>query len=519
MTAVSEGSESLRDYLQTLERRGQLDRHPDAVDVRELGGLVGDSDRAFLFTTIRDYPTWRVAGNLLSTRDRLAIAMRCGGDEIAQRFDDAVVAPIEAITVDDAPCQEVVQEGEAVDLTSIPYPIMHRLDGGPYLSGTCVVCSSRGVRRNVGSYRLMYRSPTETGIDLVSPSDLRVLYERQLAQGEPLEIAVALGVHPFEMLAASYKAPPGTDEFAIAGGLRGKPTRLVKCKTVNTEVPADAECVLEGELLPIGWTEDEGPFGEFNHISGEVKWNPVFKVRCITQRRDPILWYLTMPLENDWLCAPAVEAAGLQALRAASVQPTAVRAPVGACGYWTLIASIKKRAGEGKNALLALLSVAEVKLAIVTDDDIDVNSPDELDWAMALRVQADKDVIVVPGARAKHIDPSVRARELAKGGLPVGAKLGIDATIPEGLSQEDYTRSEHYRMSTNPGAPDSVRGADGVWEQIGGRALHFTDVVDQFHGMSWPEFLRAWAAIRANGLVERDAEGRYVIAPSRNGTK
>jgi 2,5-furandicarboxylate decarboxylase 1 len=138
------------------------------------------------------------------------------------------------------------------------------------------------------------------------------------------------------------------------------------------------------------------------------------------------------------------EAAGLLALRAASVKPVAIRAPVGSCGYWTLIASIRKRPGEGKNALLALLSVSEVKLAIVTDDDVNIHDPDDLDWALTFRVQADRDVIIVDGARGKHVDPSIRAWELGKGGLPTTAKLGIDATIPEGIPKKFYKRLRYY---------------------------------------------------------------------------
>jgi 2,5-furandicarboxylate decarboxylase 1 len=202
--------------------------------------------------------------------------------------------------------------------------------------------------------------------------------------------------------------------------------------------------VLEGELLPNGWSADEGPFGEFSQISGDVKWNPIFRIKCITHRRDPIFYLLQMPWENDWLCAPVTEANGLVALRNASVQPVDIRAPVGSCGYWTLIASIRKRPGEGKNALLALLSVSEVKLAIVTDEDVDIHDPDILDWAMTFRVQADKDVMIVSGARGKHVDPSVRAWELGKGGLPLTAKMGIDATIPEGVPKKFYKRLRHY---------------------------------------------------------------------------
>jgi 2,5-furandicarboxylate decarboxylase 1 len=444
---------SFRDVLQRLEDAGELRRIKKPVDPRHVSALAAQAREATFFESITGYPDWRVAAALVSTRKRLALAMGCEEKEIAPRFEDGIRRPIDARVVPSGPCQEVVREGDDVDLTSIPLPMMHVKDGGPYISATLVVSKDPEYGRNVGSYRLMYRTPRETGIDLVSSSDMRLYYQRALDQKRPLPIAVAIGVHPYEMLAASYKAPINVDEFAIAGGLHGAPVDLVRCKTVDLEVPADAELVLEGELLPIGWTADEGPFGEFSHITGDVKWNPIFRVKCITHRRDPIFYMLQMPWENDWLAAPVIEAAGLQALRIASVEPVAIRAPIGGCCYWTLIASIKKRPGEGKNALLAMLSVAEVKLAIVTDDDINIYDPDELDWAMTFRVQADHDVLIVSGARGKHIDPSVKAWSLGKGGLPTTAKLGIDATIPEGVPRDQYERVRYF-------AKDAVRLED-----------------------------------------------------------
>ncbi len=435
---------SMRDFLDELEAADELQRISKPVDLRHVSSLVAQCPRATLFENLEEYPGWRLAGGLVTTRKRLAIAMGCGENDVAMRFEEGLGRQIDPVMVEDAPCQEVVIEGEDVDLTALPYPLMHVYDGGPYISATCVVSKDPEYGRNVGSYRLMYRTPRETGIDLVSPSDMRFYYQRKLDRGEPLEIAVAVGVHPYEMLAASYKAPIKLDEFSVAGGLHGGPVELVKCKTVDLEVPADAEMVLEGELLPVGWTQDEGPFGEFSQISGDVKWNPIFRVKCITHRKDPIFYFLQMPWENDWLSAPVTEAAGLQALRIASVEPVAIRAPVGSCGYWTLVASIRKRPGEGKNALLALLSVSEVKLAIVTDDDINIHDPDELDWALTFRVQADKDVMIISGARGKHVDPSVRAWELGKGGLPTTAKMGIDATIPEGVPKQFYKRIQYF---------------------------------------------------------------------------
>ncbi|MBT5048711.1 MAG: UbiD family decarboxylase [Rhodospirillaceae bacterium] len=434
-----------RDFLNDLESGGHLRKISKPVDPRDMSALGEQIPEATLFENIEGYPDWRVATALVSTRARLAVAMGCTENRIAFEFEERATKPIDPVVVEDAPCQEVVLEGDDVDLTSLPLPLMHLFDGGAYISGTFAVSEDPEHGPNVGCYRLMYRSPKETGIDLVSPSDMRFYYQRALDEGKPLPIAIAVGVHPLDMLAASYKAPIDSSELALAGALRGEALRMVKCKTLDLKVPADAELVLEGELLPVGWTADEGPFGEFSQISGDVKWNPIFRVKCITHRRNPIFYMLQMPWENDWLAAPVTEAAGLQALRIASVQPVDIRAPVGSCGYWSLIASIRKRPGEGKNAVAALLSVAEVKHVIVTDDDINIHDPDDIDWAIAFRVQADEDTVIIRGARAKHIDPSVKSWELGKGGLPTTAKLGIDATIPEGVPKILYRRIKNYR--------------------------------------------------------------------------
>ena len=436
-----------REFIKELDFAGELKRINKSVDPRQMSALGSQSSQATFFESIEGYPNWRVATALVSSRARLAIAMGCAENRVAFEFEKKSARPIDPITIDSAPCQEVVMEGDDVDLTTIPFPLMHLFDGGPYISGTFAISLDPEYGSNVGSYRLMYRTPRETGIDLVSPSDMRFYYQRALDKGEGLPIAIAIGVHPLDMLAASYKAPIDASELALAGGLRGEALEMVKCKTVDLEVPAGAELVLEGELLPIGWTADEGPFGEFSQISGDVKWNPIFRVSCITHRKDPIFYMLQMPWENDWLAAPVTEAAGLQALRIASVQPVDILAPVGACGYWSLVASIKKRPGEGKNAVAALLSVAEVKHVIVTDDDINIHDPDEIDWAVAFRVQADKDAVILSGARAKHIDPSVKSWELGKGGLPTTAKLGIDATMPEGVPPILYRRIKTYGLN------------------------------------------------------------------------
>jgi 2,5-furandicarboxylate decarboxylase 1 len=286
----------------------------------------------------------------------------------------------------------------------------------------------------------MFRTRREMAMDLFTASDLRRYYTRTYERGESLPVAITIGVHAFEHMAAAYKAPAGTNEMEIAGGLRGAPTRLVRAKTLDVMVPADAEIVLEGELLPNGWTADEGPFGEFAGMQGDLKHNPLFRVTAITHRHDPIFYALQMPWENDWLNGPATEAACARVMGLAGIQVVAVRATEGGCCGWSVVASIKKRAGEGRNALAALLSLPVVKQAIVTDDDIDIHDPNEVEWAVTFRCQADKDVVILSGMKGKHVDPSVRPWDLEPGELPTTAKLGIDATIPEGIPAFRYER-------------------------------------------------------------------------------
>jgi 2,5-furandicarboxylate decarboxylase 1 len=257
---------------------------------------------------------------------------------------------------------------------------------------------------------------------------------------------VSIGTHPFEIVSAAFKAPPGQSELAIAGGLHGEPVRLVRGLTQDVPALADAEIVLEGELSPIGWTEDEGPFGEFAGMYGDLKHNPVVRVTAITRRRDAVLQTIQMPWENAWLGAVATEAQVWDVLRRAGVNVTAVRVTEGSACRWSVIAAIKKRAGGGKNALLAVLALPDTKQAIVVDDDVDIFDPVQVEAALTFRVQADRDVIVVGGAQAKHVDPSVRPWELSPGELPLTAKLGIDATVPEGIPRKYYERIRHVYL-------------------------------------------------------------------------
>ena len=217
---------------------------------------------------------------------------------------------------------------------------------------------------------------------------------------------------------------------------------------------ADAEIVLEAEVLPTGWTWPEGRFGEFTRLMGGLHWNPLVRIKAIAMRKDAIYYNLHMPWENTWLAAPTRYAAIRQALRTAGVQVKDINVTLGGCAFWHAVISIKKQPGEGKNALLAALSVMDLKHVVVVDDDIDVNDPGDVEWAIATRVQGDRDVMIVSNARAKPLDPSLPQ---GYGVVPTGAKVGIDATIPEGIPHEHYERIT-YAYAGSAKIDDYVKG-------------------------------------------------------------
>src|SRR4051812_19039842 len=187
---------------------------------------------------------------------------------------------------------------------------------------------------------------------------------------------------------------------------------------------------------------------------GGRQWNPLVGIKALSLRKDGFSSNRHMPWENTWLAAPTRYAAIRQALKTAGVQVKDINVTLGGCAFWHAVISIKKHPGEGKNALLAALSVMDLKHVVVVDDDIDVFDPAEVEWAIATRVQGDKDVMVIGNARAKPLDPSLPQ---GYGVVPTGAKVGIDATIPEGIPHEYYERIT-YAYADKARIADYVEG-------------------------------------------------------------
>jgi 2,5-furandicarboxylate decarboxylase 1 len=514
---------SFRGFLQTLRDHDELLEISRPVDPRNIAALVPQSDKALLFTNLIGYSMPVVSG-LLQSRNRLSLAMGVSYEGIEKKLRMGMDRPIQPKVVKKAPVKEVILTKNQVDLYQLPVPIFSTMDGGPMITGAVVIAEDPEYGMNAGMYRLMLKEKNVTGIDIVTPNNLRRYAERALHKRKSLPISISIGAHPYEMVAATFKASLGTNELGYAGGLRGQPLKLAPGETIPVPCIADAEIVLEGEIPPEGWIHPEGPFCEFNRLMGGLHHNPRVKIKAIMHRKDSIYYALHMPWENIWMSAPIYEAAAWRVLREAGVTATAINVTPGGCCHWHIVAAIKKQPGDGKNAIMALLSIADIKHVIVTDDDIDIFDPVDLEWAVATRVQADRDVLIIPNARSKPLDPSLPPTD----GIPTTAKMGIDATIPENVPRERYKRIVYVnegkvRLNDYLGGTNGrgEKGRTGTAEQsvealaekivtaLSKSHRFFAEILSLFPNEEFGRIARTIGRLQQDGKIKQDGEGKY----------
>jgi 2,5-furandicarboxylate decarboxylase 1 len=524
--------ENFRQFLDRLRQAGELVDLHQPVDIRHIATLVDQAKTALFFHKVIGYDVPVVSG-IIRSRERAMMGM--GAEtyrEIEDRLNEAIARPLPPKRVKTSPTREVVMEGDEVDLYRLPIPMSSIYDGGPMITAGVVIARDPELGMNSGIYRFIVKEKNLTGIDIVTPNNMRLFAQRALERKEPLPISISIGTHPIEITGSGYRAPLGVDEMAIAGALRGSAVELAPCKTIDLPYIADAEIVLEGEILPVGWTWPEGRFGEFTRLMGGLHWNPLVRIKAIAMRKDAIYYNLHMPWENTWLAAPTRYAAIRQALKTAGVQVKEINVTLGGCAFWHAVISLRKQPGEAKNALLAALSVMDLKHVVVVDDDIDVFDPTDVEWAIATRVQGDRDVMIVGNARAKPLDPSLPQ---GAGIVPTGAKVGIDATIPEGIPREHYERIT-YAYADRAKIDDYVAGkadaageagdpqavevlADKILQAIDREPLYYTDVAERFAQYDFRTIARALGHLHATEKLWQDPRGRMCVRGSRFAAK
>lgn len=395
-------------------------------------GKKADGKYALKFTNIgNDIP---VVTGFAGNRTLMAKAMGVEVEKAAEHFAWAQTNPMECIIVEKekAPVKECITL--EVDLAKLPIPVHHEKDNGAYITAALLIAKDPETgERNVAIHRLQVSGPNRLGI-LILPRHLANFYQKAEAQGKVLEIALAIGVDPILLLASQALAPLGFDEFTIASRLYGKPVELVKCETVDLEVPAQAEIILEGRLLP-GVREVEGPFGEYPKYYGPASLKPVIELMAMTTRKDPI-FHTIVPatMEHCLLGAIPREGGMLQILR--NTVPTTLSVhltPGGTCRYHVVVKIDKKHEGEAKNAMCAAFGTShEIKHVVIVDKDVDIFNMEDVEWAIATRSQAGRDVMIVERAAGNLLDPSTDEG--------IGDKMGIDATIPLNATKERFER-------------------------------------------------------------------------------
>lgn len=526
--------ETFRGFLDRLRSEKELVDIKQPVDSRHIATLVDQSDKALLFHKVIGYNMPVVSG-IIRSQKRAIMSMGCETyPEIEFRLERGIANPIAPRYVESCAAKQVIQTGKDVDLFSLPIPMFSIYDGGPMITAGITIARDPEYGLNSGIYRFMVKERNLTGIDIVTPNNMRLFAQRAFEAGKPLPISISIGNHPFENLGSGFRAPLGTDEMGIAGGIRGKAIELAQCETIDLPCIADSEIVLEGEILPTGWTQPEGRFGEFTRLMGGLHWNPVVRINAVTMRRDAIYYALHMPWENTWLMAPTRYTQIRRALKTAGVQVKDINVTLGGCGMWHAVVSIKKQAGEGKNALLAALSVMDLKHVVVVDDDIDVFNAMDVEWAIATRVQGDKDVIIIPGSRAKPLDPSLAVTP--PGVVPTGAKVGIDATISEGIPKERFERiayaytdrakiADYYAGKADP--VQQASSGDAAVTELAGKIVtviektpkYYSELAEQFADYDFQTVARALGKLHEDGTLWQDPRGRMCLRNSQFAAK
>src|SRR6202040_1021199 len=452
MPATNVDKQSLRGFLRMVEQ----DFPDEIVRIREPVGL-GHETTALVFELERagrqpvvmfeniSGGKMPLVTNVAANRRLLAACLGVTPDELPTAFRERCQRYIPCELVKEAAWNEVVIEGDDVDLTKLPIPLQFKVDAAPYITGGQL--SARDPVTGVdttGFHRFMLKGKNRLGVSLHSRRRMDENHRRPEEKGEPLPAVITIGIHPLHYMGSMvYAYPPDVRKFEIIGGLFGEPYRLARCGTAELEVPAGAEIVIEGEILA-GTREPEGPFGEFTGYASYRSTQNVFVAHRIRMRADAMYHSVVSGMSRDHIQVSCITREGeiLNALKRNLPNVRAVHVPHTTCGAFMAFISMQKIAeGEPQMAIMATLGTElYTKYVIVVDDDVDIFNISDVMWAVATRVRAEKDIIFVPGSKSAILDPTSDPETFTL------TKMGIDATRPTGRDfAQRLTISEEQR--------------------------------------------------------------------------
>lgn len=495
----------LRGFLSLLEQRNQLKRISVPVDpdleIAEISNrMLGVGGPALLFEQVKG-SAYSVVVNTLGTVERVCWAMgmetqaelEALGSRLSKLqspkppktpgqalefglllFDVLKAKPNPILW--GAPCQEVVVQGNALNLSHIPMIRPWPQDAGKVITLGLVITKDieTGIP-NVGVYRLQLQSQQTMTVHWLSVRGGARHLRKAAEKGKPLEIAIVLGVDPLLIMAAATPIPLDLSEWLFAGLYGGEGVQLVKCKTLDLEVPGQAEMILEGTITP-GETLPDGPFGDHMGYYGGQEESPLIRFHCLTHRRDPI--YLTTfsgrPPKEEAMIAIALNRIYTPILRQQVSEIVDFFLPMEALSYKAAIISIKKAyPGQARRAALAFWSALPqftyTKFVIVVDHDINVRDPRQVVWAISSKVDPVRDVFILPETPFDTLD-------FASSKIGLGGRMGIDATtkIPP---ETDHPWGEPLASD-----PDIVSLVDRRWAEYGLGDVVFRNVDPRLFG-------------------------------------
>jgi len=439
---------NLRNFLAWVEQTEQLTTITPAVDPHvEMAQVIHALEGRSVLLNDPRRPGWRVATGICARREHFAWALDTDLVGVVPRMVEALNGPVTPSLTANAPCQEVAVHTPNLD----DLPILTHLpgDGGPYVTAAVSIIRDPDHGRNVSFHRLMQIGPRAFTARIVEGRGTDTAWRKALEAGCDLEIAICLGVPIHVLLAAAMSPAKGVDELSIAHAL--VPTPLARCLTVDLEVPAECEAVLEGRITErMG---DEGPFIDLTETWDGVRRQPVIEIDCLTHRRQPI-YHALLPggLEHKLLMGLPREPTIFQAVsEVADCQAVSIT-PGGMSWLHAVVQIAKRDPGDGQRAIeAAFRGHGSLKHVVIVGDDVDPFDPAVVEWAIATRFQADRDLVIFENQPSSSLDPSAK---LVPGQKARSAKMGLDATIPwtdaTGRSLSQTERAGFHKVRYDP---------------------------------------------------------------------
>jgi UbiD family decarboxylase len=496
----------LRHFAEHLIEIGEAEVHDKPIAMADLAAAIAATPKAVVFKDAGPDHFEMVAA-ACGSRRRLAAALgvdeRKAGLEYLRRLNQP--QPVVEIASKDAPVHQVVRTGGDVDLTRLPFHLQHEYDGGVYISASIdyAVDPATG-KRNVGCRRLMLRSRDTLRANLTDMSDLKVMYLACLKRGEKLPVSYVIGAHPLDYLAATQKQP--VDEFALVGTVRGEPVPMVRGVSNGIMVPADAECVIEGYYDELGYREMEGPYGEFYGYYGPMHIDPVFHATAITMRRDAMFQTvlhagrLVGRMDSANLASLNAEVMAWRVLRAARIEPVAINFVLASNGRQHVRVALKRGGpGQARVAITALFALPVVKHVFVVDEDVDVFSDSEVEWAMATRFRAERDIMTSTNMPGFYADPMADKQGLV-------TKAGFDCTTPY-----DGHEGIEARRAVAPAAGRVAPRFNSVLSALENGAKHFGELASMLGSNDGREIALELDVLRERGVLIRLPNGEWSL--------